>query len=273
MNNYRNNFFYSLSSKSRKIVLVIIVFIACLILIFSNFESSKFSQNLRTFTAEISFHLSSFITLPIQMLQSGYNKIEVIGKIYDENNQLKKEQLADSINFQDFIEMKLKVEEYENILNIVENSELNYKTVRIISSISNNYLNSIILDVGMKDGVKSGMPILGMKGLIGFIDQVRNDTTVGILLSNINSRIPVSISKNSFQAIMIGQDINHPKIDFIKDIKKIKVGDSVSTSGRGGIFPPYLLIGEIDSINNDKIRVKLLEDVSQLTYVRIIEIN
>ena len=273
MKNYRNSFFYSLSSKSRKIILIAFLFFASLILLLSRFESTSFSKDLRLFTSEISYQLSSFIITPVQMILSGYQKIDEIGNIYEDNKNLRAEQLAEAISFQELVEMKLKLEEYESILNIIDKSKLSFKTARIKSNISNNYLNSIILDAGSSDGIKHGMPILGLKGLIGFVDQVRNSSSVGILLSNINSRIPVSISDKSFQAIMIGQDINQPKVEFAKDIQKISLNDNVSTSGRGGIFPPYILIGKISSINGDKIRVKLLEDVEQLTHVRIIKVD
>ena len=167
--------------------------------------------------------------------------------------------------------MKLKIEEYENLLNTFDDSSFNFRTSRVISKISSNYLNSIIVKSGKEEGIKSGMPILGLKGLVGFIDQVRKETSVVILLSNISSRIPVSVSNNSFQGIMIGQDFKKPKIVFVKDNAKIKVGDKVSTSGRGGIFPPYILIGKVSSINNNDIEVELFEEIEKLTHVRILE--
>ena len=141
----------------------------------------------------------------------------------------------------------------------------------MISKISNNYLNSITVTSGEMNGIKPGMPILGLKGLVGFVDQVRKNTSVAILLSNISSRIPVSISNNSYQAIMIGQGFKNPKIVFAKDRELISVGDTISTSGRGGIFPPFILIGQVSSITDNNIEVKLFEDIEKLTHVRILE--
>ena len=167
--------------------------------------------------------------------------------------------------------MKLKIEEYESLLNTFDNNKFHFRTARVISKISNNYLNSITITSGEKNGVKPGMPIIGLKGLVGFVDQVRGDTSVAILLSNISSRIPVSISNNSYQAIMIGQDFKNPKIVFAKEKDKIKVGDKISTSGRGGIFPPYILIGKVSSVIGTEIEVELFEDIESLTHVRILE--
>ena len=117
------------------------------------------------------------------------------------------------------------------------------------------------------------MPILGFKGLLGFVDRVNNKTSVGILLSDINSRVPVSISASDFQGIMVGQNHNSPIIEFAKNKELIKVGDKVSTSGKGGIFPPYIIIGEISEVKKNSIKVSLLEDLTQLTHVRLIKFN
>ena len=63
----------------------------------------------------------------------------------------------------------------------------------------------------------------------------------------------------------------NPKIVFAKDRDSISVGDTISTSGRGGIFPPIILIGEVSSITNDEIEVKLFEHIENLTHVRVLE--
>ncbi len=271
MRNNRNTFFYSLSSKSIKLILISCLLLFFLILVLSRFDSSNVSKNIRAISSEYSFYLSSIIASPVNLIITGYNKINDINGVYQENEELRKLQLSESISFQEIIEMKLKIEEYENLLNTFDNNKFDFRTARVISKTSNNYLNSITVTLGEENGVKSGMPILGLKGLVGFVDQVRTNTSVVILLSNINSRIPVSISNNSYQAIMIGQDYKNPKIVFAKEKEVIKVGDTISTSGRGGIFPPYILIGQVSSVIGNEIEVELFEDIEDLTHVRILE--
>ena len=271
MINNRNTFFYSLSSKSRKLILIAFLLIFFLILVLSRFDTSNLSNSIRASSSELSFNLSSIIASPVKLMIAGYNKIIDISRVYQENEELRELQLSESISFQEIIEMKLKIEEYERLLNTFNDNEFNFKTARVISKISNNYLNSITVTSGEINGIKPGMPILGLKGLVGFVDQVRKNTSVAILLSNISSRIPVSISNNSYQAIMIGQGFKNPKIVFAKDRELISVGDTISTSGRGGIFPPFILIGQVSSITDNDIEVKLFEDIEKLTHVRILE--
>ena len=69
---------------------------------------------------------------------AGYNKIIDISRVYQENEELRELQLSESISFQEIIEMKLKIEEYERLLNTFDDNEFNFKTARVISKISNN---------------------------------------------------------------------------------------------------------------------------------------
>lgn len=273
MNRNRNSFFYSLSSRSKRLLLIIILFFASVLLFISNYNETESAKRIRAISSQYSYLLSSTLTTPINMLMNGYDKIDDIKKVYLENERLKGNQLAESISFQEIISMKLKLEKYESLLNLFDENDYSFSTARVISNISNNYINTIIVKSGSKNGIKTGMPIIGLKGLVGFIDEVRNNTSVGILLTNINSRIPVSISKNSYQAIMMGQDFNRPKIIFAKEKRLIKVGDLVSTSGKGGIYPPYILVGKIINIEEDNVEVQLFEDIDSLSHVRLIGFN
>ena len=273
MNYNRNGFLYSLSFKSKKLLLIVFLFLFSVILVFSNFENTSIGKKLRLLTSDYAYFFSSIITSPINIVLQGYEKIDDIANIYNENQILKKNQLNESISFQEIVSMKLKIQKYENLINLFDNIDYSFISTRILTDLKTNYINTVILDSGKNHDIKAGMPILGLKGLLGFVDKVHRNTSVGILLSDVNSRIPVSISKSDYQGIMIGQNLNQPIIKFAKDTDLIKVGDEISTSGKGGIFPPYILIGKVSEINNNEIKVNLLEELSELTHVRLINFN
>ena len=97
--NNRNIFFYSLSSKSIKLILISFLLLFFLILVLSRFDSSNISKNIRSISSEYSFYLSSIIASPVDLVIDGYNKINDISEIYRENEELKKLQLSESISF------------------------------------------------------------------------------------------------------------------------------------------------------------------------------
>ena len=273
MNYNRSGFFHSLSLKTKKILLIVLLFFISIFLVFSNFNNSFFAKGARIVTSDHAYYLSSLIISPVNMLIKGYERVDLIKSIYEENQSLKQSQLNESISFQEIVSMKLKIQKYENLINLFDESDYSYISTRIITKLQNNYINTVILNSGKNNNIIAGMPILGFKGLLGFVDRVNNKTSVGILLSDINSRVPVSISAYDFQGILVGQNHNSPIIEFAKNKELIKVGDRVSTSGKGGIFPPYIIIGEISEVKKNSIKVNLLEDLTQLTHVRLIKFN
>ena len=117
------------------------------------------------------------------------------------------------------------------------------------------------------------MPITGPNGLLGKITEVDRSISRGMLATDVSSRIPVSVSNESFQGILIGQNRKNPRIDFVKESLQVKIGDLVTTSGKGGIFPPYIFIGQIIKKREDYLEVELFEDIDTLTHVRLINFN
>ena len=109
MRNNRNTFFYSLSSKSRKLILITSLLVFFLILVLSRFDTSNLSNSIRASSSELSFNLSSIIASPVKLMIAGYNKIIDISRVYQENEELRELQLSESISFQEIIEMKLKI--------------------------------------------------------------------------------------------------------------------------------------------------------------------
>ena len=273
MNYNKSGNFNSLSQKTKKLILIGLLFFISFFLINSNFDNLNFSKKIRAVSTDYSYFFSSLITSPVRIVVDGINTLENIGDIYHENKKLKQRQLDDSMSFQEIVSMKLKIQKYENLINFFDSASFDYISTRIITNINNNYIDSVILNVGMNQNITEGTPILGFKGLLGFVGKVNKKSSVGILLSDINSRVPVSISNLNLQGIMSGQNLKNPNILFAKDRDLIKIGDSVSTSGKGGIFPPYILIGEVVNVTKESIEVGLLEDIDNITHVRLIKSN
>ena len=113
------------------------------------------------------------------------------------------------------------------------------------------------------------MPVSGSSAIIGRISHVSENLSRVLLLSNVNSRIPVIISDEGYDGILIGQGRENPTVKFIEDIEKISIGDLVTTSGKGGIFPPFQLIGQVVGKNNE-IEINLFEDITSLSHVKLL---
>ena len=132
------------------------------------------------------------------------------------------------------------------------------------------YLKSIIINKGSKHNVKLGMAVLDDKYLVGKVVEVNFTTSRILLLSDLNSKIPVDIMPNEILSILSGTGKEYGIIQYRKNQDLINNDDRVFTSGSGGIFKSGIPVGKIEkSFENNELRVNFLSDFSQLRYVKL----
>ena len=130
------------------------------------------------------------------------------------------------------------------------------------------FLKSIIINRGSKNNLKKGMAVLSDNYLIGKIVEVNYLTSRVLLLSDLNSRIPVSIEPGNIQSILSGDGKNSGKIQYTKNNSEINSASIIYTSGTGGLLKPGIPIGKIDNIENQKM-ADFFVDFTQLRYVQV----
>ena len=274
MRTFKNSFFHSFfSSKLRIIIFTLILVLISTLLLFSQANKSKNFKLFRASSLGTVYFISSTVISPIEILGNGISTLIKIRNVYDENEKFKKERLIESSSFQELVSLKLKIAEYERLLKLNKDTEYSFITSRVLVDLSKKYNSSILVNVGAKDGVFENMPITGPNGLLGKIVNIDKSISRGMLVTDVSSRIAVSVSENSFQGILIGQNKKNPRIDFIKELPQVSIGDLVTTSGKGGIFPPYIFVGQIITKGEDYLEVELFENIESLTHVRLINFS
>jgi rod shape-determining protein MreC len=107
-------------------------------------------------------------------------------------------------------------------------------------------------------------------GLVGRISGVGDQTSRVILLSDSNSRIPVTVQPSGQTALLSGDNSAAPPLEFIEKPDGVRPGDRVVSSGDGGVFPPGLLVGEVVKGPNGRLRVRLAADYQRLDFLRVL---
>ena len=143
---------------------------------------------------------------------------------------------------------------------------------KIIVDHKSPFLKSIIINKGSKDNIRIGTNIYDKSYLVGRVIEVNYKTSRVLLLSDLNSNVPVSIAPQNIQAIITGSGDNYGEIKYIKDgiDNKFDEKNTVYTSGTGGIFKSGIPIGTIKIIETEtdrKFKVEFFSDFSQLKYV------
>ena len=149
---------------------------------------------------------------------------------------------------------------------------------KIIIDNKSPYLRSLVINKGSRDGIKTGMVVLDQQYLVGKIIEVNFGTSRVLLMSDINSNIPITISPGNLLAIATGTGKNQAKVNFLKKIHfdKITNDSLVYTSGTGGLIRSGVPVGKItnfDPKDDEDINIEFFSDFSQLQYVSVTAFN
>jgi rod shape-determining protein MreC len=182
-----------------------------------------------------------------------------------ENNKLKSK-----ISKSDFL-----VLENSQLKKLIDEGTISKKNVissRVMLEMKSPYLNSFILNSGNNRGIKNGMAVLNKENFIGRIVDVNFFSSRVLLISDLNSRIPVIIEPSGDHAILNGGGSDESTLKYLAKNNNIKDGDKIYTSGKGGIFSPGIPIGSA-KLKNKNIFVSFFSDLDQITFVNIVSRN
>ncbi|MFL2893229.1 MAG: rod shape-determining protein MreC [Candidatus Pelagibacter sp.] len=216
------------------------------------------------------YRLSFIASIPEQEIKKTSILIQNHFNMYEEYSELKK----------DYIDLKGKQfnvdylqSENKRLKKIIDEyiTDSNKVVAKVLIDKNSPFLKSIILNKGSKENIKLGTAVLDGEYLIGKIVEVNYSTSRALLISDLNSKIPVIIEPNSILSILSGSGKTYGQIQYTKDESDLSIGSIVYTSGSGGIFKSGIPIGKIifDRNTNSKI-VDFFTDLNQLTFVKLI---
>ena len=146
---------------------------------------------------------------------------------------------------------------------------LRYLTARVIGDPGGAFARSVLINAGRRDGVAKGQAAITGVGLAGRVVAVGVRSARILLLSDINSRIPVQVGTARERAILSGDNSSQPKLLYFSADARITPGDQILTSGHGGAFPPGIPVGEVAVAGEDGIQVQPFVDLARIEYLRI----
>ena len=183
--------------------------------------------------------------------------------LYEENLKLKKFEIISQIYESENLVLK-------NQLNLIPLRVPNFKTVRAISAPGNVFAHSILLNAGHLDGIERGNAVLFNGIFIGQILKVGKNSSRVLLISDVNSKIPIVVSNNRIPSILTGENLVLPSLQFLPNNVKIDDGSIVQTSGHGGLLPAGIPIGFTVNSPTDKIYVRPVIDLNLIDYVQVL---
>ena len=157
--------------------------------------------------------------------------------------------------------------------NVRLDPRLTYITGVVLADSGSPFRQSVLLNVGARDGLIDGWAAMDGIGLVGRISGVAQNTARVILLTDASSRIPATIQPSGQRAIFAGDNSTAPPVDFLENPDLVRAGDRVISSGDGGVFPAGLLIGQVAEDPGGRLRVRLAADYERLEFLRVLRHN
>lgn len=159
----------------------------------------------------------------------------------------------------------------KSLLNFVPEPTASFVTGRVVADTGGAYAQSLLVTAGARQLVDKGQAVLSGEGLVGRISEAGSRSSRVLLLTDINSRVPVSVGNARQRAILSGDNTDHPRLMFLRSIQAVSPGDRVVTSGDAGVFPPGVPIGVVSQVNDSDVRVEPFFQRDRLEYVRVVD--
>ena len=154
--------------------------------------------------------------------------------------------------------------------NVRLDPRLTYVTGVVMADSGSPFRQSVLLNVGSRDGIMDGWAAMDGIGLVGRISGTGDTTSRVILLTDAASSIPAVIQPSGQTALIRGDNTVAPVVDFLENPDLVRPGDRVVSSGDGGDFPAGLLIGQVAAAPSGRLRVRLAADYERLEFLRVL---
>ena len=257
--------------------LLSLIFFSIIFLILGSFNF-KVINYVKIGINEIVYRSSFIVSGPENFVKNNYLSINNHFNLYKENqknidelNYLRGKDLSQKIIILENIKYKKLIDDY-----FIEDKET---VAKVLIDKQSPFLRSVIINKGSKNNIELGMVVLDEGYLVGKIVEVNFFTSRVLLISDINSKIPVSLQPGDIQAIMSGKDKQEGVLQYVRNKNLLEIDEEIQvlTSGAGGLFKSGIPIGEIDvdeglEIDEDKV-VNFHRDFSQLKYVKVVSFS
>ena len=208
---------------------------------------------------------------PIATVTELVDEAKGLAAIREDNKQLRDEK-ARLLKWQ-AVSRRLEAENkaLRNLLDFVADGQVTFIGGRVIADTGGAFAHSLVLNAGARAGVAKGQAVVAGEGLVGRIAGVGRRSSRILLITDINSRIPVVVEPTRVRAVMAGDNSNRPGLIHLPPGATVSPGDRVVTSGHGGAFPPGLPVGVVASVTDAGIDVRPFVKRNRVEYVRVVD--
>lgn len=230
-------------------------------------------ERTRAVIADITEPLLTVVAQPVAAVNAMIGWVDDILYVHEENFRLRTEN-ARLLQWQD-VSRRLEQDNaaLRRLLSAGPDLSQTFVTGRVIADGGGSFVRTVLVNVGGRDGVRKGQAAIGEGGYVGRVAEVGQRAARVLLLTDLNSRLPVMLQEGGHRAVLAGDNSDLPKMEYLSGAAKPAVGQRVVTSGDGGQFPAGIPVGEVATVGDGGVRVRPFVDLSRLEFLRIMQFD
>jgi rod shape-determining protein MreC len=254
----------------QRTTLPILVLLSGAVIVLGKADQLLFNS-LRTAVTDTVAPVLGAIAQPLNAVGNVVDRAKMVVTTYRENLRLEAENETLMHWQQAARNLAAENQQLRSLLKAVPETAPSYVTAPVIANSGGAFVRMILINAGSEDNVARGEAAITGDGLVGRLTEVGDRASRVLLITDLNSRIPVTIEGTHVPAVLAGDNSERPRLLYMPSPDAVKVGDRVVTSGEGGVFPPGLPVGVVSAIDSTGPRVEPYVESSQLGYVLVVD--
>lgn len=228
-------------------------------------------ERVSTAVVDVVAPIMDVLSRPVATVNDTVEKVRGLVALREENDRLRRENTRLLAWQEAARRLARQNAALQELLDFVPDPRAGFIAARVIGDASEAFVRSMLINAGARNGVAKGQAVVAGEGLVGRVVSAGSRSARLLLISDINSRVPVLVEPAQHRAILTGDNSELPRLAFVAANAAIKPGDRVITSGHGGMFPPGLPVGEVVSVGDGGIRVQPFVHLGRLEFVRVVD--
>lgn len=261
---------YSAQGHSFRVSLIVSCVFALGLLFFGQAEAQVF-ERVRQAVENATNPFYEFVGPPIRSARDSIGGVFRVFEVYRENKILR-EQNAELVAWRNAaLALERKLARYDALLEVPLEPDIQYRTARVVGDPGGPFVRTMRINLGRDDGVIEGQAATGADGLVGRVVSAGPHAARILLLTDLNSRVPVMLEPSGVRGMLIGQNDSLPIITYLPKDTEVEIGANIVTSGHGGVLPPGLPVGTVTSLSGKDAVVRPASRLDQVMFLRVLD--
>ena len=255
---------------AQRMVFLFLLVAAIIIMLAGNADPRIF-ERARIIVSDFSSPIIDIISRPVASIHNLKNEATILLNIRDDNVILRQNN-ASLLQWKKVAhELITENQQLRALLNYNRKDVMSHITARIIGDVGGSFARNILINAGKDVGVRKGQAAVVGDGLVGRVTIVGSKSSSVLLITDLNSRIPVVVESTRVRAFLDGDNTNLIRLSYLSANSELAIGQRIVTSGHGGVFPPGIPIGIISIINQNGVKVTPYVKSDKLEYIKLMD--